>query len=63
MTFKLLIETLDEKHVGIVADTVILPHRVIGRNVQLPLGNLAVFIRIKNRFHQYTDFPLGMIEV
>ena len=58
-----MVDTIDDDDVGIIADTIVLPHLLIGRNIQLPLGNLTVFIRVKNMFGQHTDFALGKIEV
>ena len=34
-----------------------------GNHIQLPLGNMSIVIRIKNRFKQYVDYDVAEIEV
>lgn len=61
-TYDLMIKT-DEIFIRIVSDKNETASQIVGQNIQLPLGNMTIVIRVKNKFQQYVDYEVALIEV
>ena len=61
-TYDLMIKT-EENFLRIVSDKIVTTSQIVGQHIQLPLGNMTIVIRIKNKFLQYVDYEVAFIEV